>query len=356
MSPNRVLVTGAAGFVGQHLLATLRRRFPQADILVSAFDITDPQAVFEGVAQARPDGLFHLAAIAVPGEARHDPDAAWRVNLHGTLNVARGVLRAAPDCVLLFTSSADAYGQSFLPGRPLDEAAKLAPVTAYGATKAAADLALGAMVADGLRCVRLRPFNHTGPGQSEAFAVPAFARQIARIGAGLQEPVIHVGALDAARDFLDVRDVCEAYAAALGRADALPPGCIFNLGSGQGRRMGDILHDLLAASGIAAEVRTDASRMRRSEIAYAASDSALARRLLDWAPRIAVGADARRCARGLARARPLGGGQGGRLIPPTRTPSANKVTVLRCAGSRSMRPSRSSGMPRKWARSDLSTS
>lgn len=287
MSTGRILVTGASGFVGQHLLAALRQRFPDGAVEAAGFDVSDGVAVADGVAAARPAALVHLAAIAAPAEARRDPDAAWRVNLGGTLNLARAVLATAPDCVLLFASSADAYGRSFAAGTPLDETAPLAPLNAYGATKAAADLALGAMTADGLRCIRVRPFNHTGPGQSEAFAVPAFARQIARIEAGLQEPVIRVGALDAVRDFLDVRDVCAAYAEALARADALPPGAILNLASGQARRMADVLAGLLRASGVRAETRSEPSRLRPSEISVASGDAGLARRLLGWTPRIA---------------------------------------------------------------------
>ena len=286
MSPGRILVTGASGFVGRHLLTELHRRFPSDAIAAAGFDVSDPAAVSDGVAEARPDALVHLAAIAAPSEARKDPDAAWRINLGGTLNLARAVLATEPACVLLFVSSADAYGHSFATGTPLDETAPLAPLNTYGATKAAADLALGAMVVDGLRCIRLRPFNHTGPGQSEAFAVPAFARQIARIEAGLQEPVIDVGALDASRDFMDVRDVCAAYAEALARAGALPPGAILNLASGHARRMEDVLQDLLRVSGLRAEIRTEPSRLRSSEISAARGDAGLARRLLGWAPRI----------------------------------------------------------------------
>src|SRR6185437_13750265 len=106
------------------------------------------------------------------------------------------------------------------------ERVSLAPINAYGATKAAADLALGSMAEHGLRCVRLRPFNHTGPGQSEQFVVAAFARQIARIAAGLQPPLLEVGNIDTRRDFLDVRDVCSAYAACIERAATLAPGTI----------------------------------------------------------------------------------------------------------------------------------
>ena len=284
MATKTILVTGASGFVGSHLIPELRRRLPTVTLVKASVDITDREALRDHVAAIRPDAVFHLAAIAAPADASRDPDAAWRVNLGGTLNLARACLDVS--ALLMFVSSADAYGASFVATRPLDEAAPLAPLNTYGATKAAADLALGAMAADGLRAIRLRPFNHTGPGQSASFAVPAFARQIARIESGQQPPVIEVGALDTARDFLDVRDVCAAYVTALERADTLPPRCILNLASGQPRRIGDVLQDLLRASGVAAEVRTDPARLRPSEITIAAGDATLARRLLDWSPRI----------------------------------------------------------------------
>lgn len=283
-APTRILVTGARGFVGNHLLPVLRRRFPDAHLLEAGFDLTDREATAEAVAQARPDAAVHLAAIAAPGEARQNPERAWQVNLLGTLNLARALLSAAPDCILLFASSADAYGGSFAAGVPVDETAPLAPLNTYAATKAAADLALGAMASEGLRCIRMRPFNHTGPGQSDAFVVPAFARQIARIEAGLQEPLLEIGNLDAGRDFLDVRDVCAAYAPALERADALPPGLIVNLASGRTRRIGDILEELLAISGVRADLRTDPSRLRPSDVRVASGDAGRSRELLKWEP------------------------------------------------------------------------
>ena len=286
-SPSRILVTGAAGFVGSHLLPALRAAFPAAELATDPFDVADPAAVLQAVRDARPNACVHLAAISAIPAAQSDPDAAWRVNLGGTLSLARILTAESPGCTLLFASTADAYGRSFKAGVALDEAAALNPMNTYGATKAAADLALGAMAGTNLRIIRARPFNHTGPGQSAAFVVAAFARQVARVEAGLQPPVLRVGALDPLRDFLDVRDVCAAYALCLARADAIPSGAVLNIASGTPRRVGDVLADLLALAGVQAVTEADTGRMRASEITLAAGDAGLARDLLGWAPAIA---------------------------------------------------------------------
>jgi GDP-4-dehydro-6-deoxy-D-mannose reductase len=268
------------------MLATLRRTHPDATIHDTAFDVTDAQATETAVLAARPDACLHLAAVSAVAEARREPDLAWRVNLHGTLNLARAIIAHAPECLFLFTSSADAYGGSFRSGRPADEATPLAPLNTYAATKAAADLAVGAMAAEGLRAIRLRAFNHTGAGQTEAFALPAFARQMALIAAGRQDAVLYVGALDPRRDFLDVRDVCAAYALCVARGGELPAGTILNIASGIPRRLGDVLAEMMALARIEARIETDAARLRPTDIATACGDAAAARRLLGWEPRI----------------------------------------------------------------------
>lgn len=297
-TPQRILVTGAAGFVGRHLLAALGAAFPDAAVLATArdpapgcrvLDVIDAGAVAAAVAEFRPTACIHLAAVSAVPQAQRAPAVAWRVNLHGSLHLAEAILAHAPGCQFLFVSSSEVYGRSFTAGRPLDETALPAPMSRYAATKAAADLALGALAGEGLRVVRLRPFNHTGPGQSDNFAITAFARQVARIAAGLQSPQLDVGALDPQRDFLDVRDVCAAYVACLSRSEALPPGTILNIASGTPRRIGDVLADLLALAGVQASVQTRADLLRPVEIPTAAGDAARARALLGWAPCIPWG-------------------------------------------------------------------
>jgi len=283
---SRLLVTGAGGFVGRHLLAALDRELPDVAVHRAEFDMTDPAGMRAALRAAPPDVCIHLAAVSAVATAREQPDLAWRVNLLGTLDLARAILELAPRCRLIFVASADMYGGSFAAGEPLDETAALAPLNTYAATKAAADLALGAMVFEGLHVVRLRPFNHTGPGQSEAFVVAAFARQLARIESGLQPPELLVGALDPRRDFLDVRDVCAAYVACVRRLDDLAPGAILNIASGQPRRVGDVLDKLVELFGIDVAIKPDPARLRPVDIMTALGDATRAEHLLGWRPRI----------------------------------------------------------------------
>jgi GDP-4-dehydro-6-deoxy-D-mannose reductase len=295
VAPRRIIVTGAGGFVGCHMRSALATAFPDAELVatgrgsapgLTALDVTDRASVAGLLRAVRPDVVVHLAAVALPAAARNDPALAWRVNLHGSLAIAEAAQAEAPGCLLLFASSAEVYGRSFGAATPLDETALLAPVTVYAATKAAADLALGAMAGDRLRVLRFRPFNHTGPRQSPDYVVASFAGQVARVAHGLQPPVIRVGSLDAVRDFLDVRDVCAAYVAGIRKADDLPADCIVNVASGVGRRIGDVLEQLLRIAQVRAEIAVDAKLVRPNEITSATGNPARAVALLGWQPHV----------------------------------------------------------------------
>jgi len=281
--PLRILITGAGGFVGRHLEPALAAAWPNAVLLTAGFDLCDAAAVAQGVRAAAPDVCVHLAAVSSVGAARFDPAVAWKVNLHGSLLLAEAILQHAPTCHLLFVSTSEVYGAG---QEVIDESRALAPRNLYAATKAAADLALGAMLGEGLRLSRLRPFNHTGPGQSAQFVIPAFARQIVRIAAGRQAPILRVGDLSAWRDFLDVRDVCAGYVACIARREGLPPAAIVNLASGRSHRIGDVLDEMLDLAGVKAEVHTNPPRLRSvaADRFYANPGRALA--LLDWEPKI----------------------------------------------------------------------
>ncbi len=279
------MVTGAGGFVGRHLCATLAASFPAAKLQALRADITDPGALDAEISAAAPEACIHLAGVAAVPAARQDPRRAFAVNLDGTLNLARALLTHAPRCRLIYAGSADCYGATFRTGVPLDESAPLAPLNTYAASKAAADLALGAMAAEsGLLVLRLRPFNHVGPGQSEAFALGSFAAQLRRIAAGEAPAVLRVGNLDAERDFLHIADVTRAYALALDRFDELPDATILNLASGTPRRLRDMVEAMIATLGIPVAIELDPARLRPSDIPRATGNAARAAALLGWQP------------------------------------------------------------------------
>jgi GDP-4-dehydro-6-deoxy-D-mannose reductase len=295
----KILVTGGAGFVGGYLVTALRQEFgddvaicltsrsgevSSSDLPVEPLDVTDAGAVTSAIRRFGPSHIVHLAGLAAVPAASANANIAWQVHLFGTLNLANAILECAPDCTLVFISSGQVYGSTARHGQLLTEQALLAPTNEYALTKAAADLALGSLAERGLRCVRLRPFNHTGPGQSEEFVIPSFAMQIARIEAKRQPPVIRVGNLEAERDFLDVRDVTAAYARVIACSATLPPGVIFNIASGLPCRIGDILDRLIKISGSKIAIEQDTSRLRAVDTPRFVGDSERARRALDWRP------------------------------------------------------------------------
>ncbi len=295
----RVLITGANGFVGPHVVKELQSACG-ADVEIvatsknedshpaiggiEALDVTDVNAARTAIVRHRPSHVIHLAALAAPSDALADPQNAWRIHVQGALHMAHAILDAAPDCWFIHIGSGLVYGESAKSGLPLDETALLAPVDDYAVTKAAADLALGALAQRGLKSLRLRPFNHTGPGQTEAFVVAAFAAQIARIEAGMASPVIRVGNLDAERDFLDVRDVAKAYTLAVRKSDTLKPNTILNIASGIPRRISDVLDWFLRHSRMKIAVEQDPERVRPSDLPRIVGDAERARKTLGWTP------------------------------------------------------------------------
>lgn len=294
----RILLTGADGFVGPHLVRALNdlyggavdlvlssRRGGQCKTLgtLTALDVGDVSAVDAVIAKTTPQHVVHLAAVSSVDIATSEPDVAWHVNVMGTRNIARSILARVPTCRMVNIGSGLVYGDVSTLGRASQENDILAPADEYGVTKAAADLSLGVMARQGLNVIRFRPFNHIGPGQSEAFAISAFAMQIARIEAKLSPPQIMVGNLDAERDFLDVRDVARAYALATLRP-LLPAGLILNIASGIPLRISHVLERLLTKSHFKVDVVRDPLRTRASELRQIMGDASAAQRILGWKP------------------------------------------------------------------------
>ena len=216
--------------------------------------------------------------------AAADPELAWRVNVDGVRILAEAVLAKSPDCWLINIGSGLVYGAQGQHYAQLDEAVPMAPRDIYAATKSAGDELLSVYAGMGLRCLRMRPFNHTGPGQGPSFVVAAFANRIADIEHGISPPILKVGNLDVERDFLDVRDVAAAYVSAVARADSLTSGSVFNIASGASMRISHVLNIMLGRTPIEISVEREPSLQRAGDISRIVGDAEKARKLLEWAP------------------------------------------------------------------------
>jgi GDP-4-dehydro-6-deoxy-D-mannose reductase len=299
-----VLITGASGFVGHYVVRALVEAGYGSQQLVAlvrdegeavagvdqiaAVDITNEAQVGALIKRVKPRALIHLAAIAAPSEAEIDPELAWAVNVEGTRNLAEAMQSHASDGRFIFAGSSEAYGESFnqIEG-PVSEAAPLQPMSIYAETKAAADTLLGEMRGDGLEIIRFRAFNHTGPGQSEVYVVPGFARQVARLEAGLQEPAISVGNLDAERDFLDVRQVAHVYAHALDIPFEGGVEHVYNLASGKTRSIQSILDWFADRARVEVDVIRDPARVKPNDVPKIAADTGRLQSLFTVMPEIA---------------------------------------------------------------------
>ncbi|MGA8173116.1 MAG: GDP-mannose 4,6-dehydratase [Methylocystis sp.] len=303
----RILLTGGAGFVGSYLAPLLAADYPAArrELLTLRHspndvdpawtpvvgDLLDPPAIDEIVAALRPDLVVHLAGQASIGKALGAAEQTWRANFHGGFNLASALARHAPETLVLFASSVSVYGESLNDGVAA-EGAPLRPLDAYGRSKAAAEGALADVLAPRSRLVIARPVNHSGPRQSkESFVLSSFAAQIAAIEAGRQKPELEVGDLSKARDFLDVRDVVEAYRMLIAQGPELPErvGC-FNIASGEPRRISDLLEGLRQRAKTPFDVKVKQDRLRPAavDIPTIACDATKLRQVLGWRQRLAI--------------------------------------------------------------------
>ena len=256
----RVWLSGASGFAGRCCTALLRA---EGQCVIGParprVDVTRPETVAVALATARPDAILHLAGLASVSASYGDPAAAARTNYLGTASLLRAAARESPRARIVLVSSGEIYGGCRAGATPLDEATPLRPRSPYARTKAAADLLGRHYAARGFAVLCARAFNHIGPGQSAAFAASGFAKQIAEIECGLRPRRLRVGNLSAVRDFLDVRDVAEAYRTLL-LGDA-PPGA-YNVCSGVGVSLRELLEQLLQHSDVDPAIEVDAKLWR----------------------------------------------------------------------------------------------
>jgi GDP-4-dehydro-6-deoxy-D-mannose reductase len=280
----RALITGASGFVGRHLIDHLEAA---GDEVVgtdrhTGVDVLDDAAVGQAIDDARPDALYHLAAWSDVGGSWSDPVTVFRANAEGTLRVLRAAGQHGVDRVLV-VGSADVYGPVGDDELPLRETAEMRPASPYAASKAAADLlALQAWLGRGLGTIRVRAFNHHGPGQSNRFVAAALAERVARNELAGDSRVV-VGNLSARRDFTDVRDVVAAYRllVEMGR-----PGEAYNVCTGTAVSIADIAQRLLALAAIPMRLETDPSLSRPVDVPVLLGDNTKLRAATGWRPTI----------------------------------------------------------------------
>jgi len=278
----KALVTGATGFVGPYLV---RHLLASGDEVVGAgdaesgFDVVDRDRVLDAFTTHRPEVVYHLAARSHVGASWHDPIATLRVNVEGTANVLDAAVAVGVRRVLV-VGSAEEYGRVD-EQKPLTEDMPARPLSPYGASKAAASLlALQAQLAGGVETVRVRPFSHTGPGQSTAFVVPALAARVAAAERdGLDE--IRLGARTPVRDFSDVRDVVRAYRLLV---DMGEPGEVYNICRGVGVSIGDIAAWFVAHATRSLTVESDPELSRATDVPYLVGDPARLVAATGWQP------------------------------------------------------------------------
>ena len=282
-----LFITGAQGFVGSHIQAAVLGADWQSTFEVvcadSQFDITDRLSLTRVINQAHPDAVIHLAAQSHVPTSFADPEETYRVNFFGTLNLLEALAKSRFAGRLLFVGSADTYGLVLETDLPIREEQPLRPRNPYAVSKVAAEALCYQWSQTGsFEIIMARPFNHIGPGQGENFAVSGFAKQIAEIALGLRAAEIQVGDLDVTRDFTDVRDIVDAYLELLIKGKS---GEVYNVGSGQERKMSEILDSLISIAGISARITVDTARFRPAEQRRVVCDANKLMHQTGWQPR-----------------------------------------------------------------------
>jgi GDP-4-dehydro-6-deoxy-D-mannose reductase len=294
MTDGATIVTGATGFAGRHLLDRLagvaqleawhrpggRAPDPARHVSWRAVDLTNRASVEAAIRDSRPARVYHLAGAPNVAASWDNAEAHLRINALGTYYLLEAMRAFAPGCRALIVTSAQIYRSS---PEPIGEDSALGPSNPYGLSKLAQDDLARRAAADGLDVVIARPFNHIGPLQEPGFAVSSFARQIARIERGLESPELRVGNLEAERDITDVRDVVAAYQCVMERAAR---GRVYNICSGQTRRIRTLLDALLGLSPLQIRVEIDPERFRPNDVPVIRGDFSRIRTELGWSPTI----------------------------------------------------------------------
>ena len=300
----RVLITGITGFAGSHLADYILAEHPGVEVFgtyrwrsrrenidhlegrirLLECDLGDVTALRAALMTSQPEAIFHLAAQSFVPTSWTAPAETFHINVTGQIHLFEAIRLLGLDPVVQLACSSEEYGLVHKDETPITESNPLRPLSPYAVSKVTQDfLGYQYFKSYGLRTVRTRGFNHEGPRRGEVFVMSNFAKQIAAIEAGAQEPVIRVGNLDSVRDFTDVRDMVRAYWLAATRGE---PGEVYNIASGRGITIREMLDRLIALSRVEVRVENDPARMRPSDVEVLLGDSSKFRAATGWAPRI----------------------------------------------------------------------
>jgi GDP-4-dehydro-6-deoxy-D-mannose reductase len=291
----RILVTGIAGFVGHFLTEELLQaghdvvgidlsldRCPEGVAEAQCVDLTNGDEMLAAVEALHPDGCIHLGGIASPPVGRTHPELMLNTNVLGTAHLLEALRKTAPKTPMLLASTSYVYGSSETEN-PITEDAPISPIGVYAVSKASADLMTLAYTRDySMHTMTARAANHTGPGQSTDFVVPAFAHQVKAISKGSQPAAMRVGNLDSERTFMDVRDVVRAYRLLVERGRR---GQAYNVASAERVSIREILNQLCEAAGVTPSIGTDPALYRPTDRSPLLSIQRM-RDTIGWEPEI----------------------------------------------------------------------
>ncbi len=298
----KILISGITGFVGSHLAEYLinqgmevagsvrwRSRLENIETIRDKIqlidcDLRDAFSVKKMIEYFRPDYIFHLGAQSFVPFSWHAPQETFITNVISEINIFEAVRELKLSPLIHIAGSSEEYGLVKPDEVPITEENPLRPLSPYGVSKVAQDL-LGYQYfkSYGMKIVRTRAFNHTGPRRGEVFVSSNFAKQIAEIEKGKRPPIIYVGNLEAVRDFIDVRDVVVAYWLSLVKG---VPGEVYNIATGVGRKISQLLDILLSFSPVKIEIRQDPGRIRPSDVELLIGDCTKFRKQTGWMPKI----------------------------------------------------------------------
>ncbi|MEO0142339.1 MAG: GDP-mannose 4,6-dehydratase [candidate division WOR-3 bacterium] len=287
---NRILVTGAEGFVGSHLVKVLKETlefiiptcFPLLKPRRGKFvplDLLKTDAVNEVLKTHKPDIIFHLAALSSVSRSFRDRTLTYNTNVMGTINLLEAAKNLNKKIKFIFVSTCEVYGG----GENLTEDSGIQLKSPYAISKYMAELVCSDYAREGIDIIILRPFNHTGPGQSDDFVLPSIARQVAEIESGKRPPLIEVGNIEIKREFMNVQDVVFAYKLALNRCAV---GEIYNISAGKGYTLSEAIEIFKNLSRVKFEIRIDPGRLRKTDIPVLVGNGEKFSRLTGWIPKI----------------------------------------------------------------------